>query len=123
MPIDPAELWRFLPGGFLATVAIELPILMLGLSARHPWRRRVAAAVWLTACTYPCVVLVFPLVVPPAWGPGAALVAAEVFAFTAEVLLFRGVWGGGDRRADFRDAAAIVAANAASCLTGIWLQS
>jgi len=123
MPIDPAELWRFLPGGFLATVAIELPILMLGLSARHPWRRRLAAAVWLTACTYPCVVLVFPLAVPTAWGAAAPLVAAETFAFTVEVLLFRGVWGGGDRRADRRDAVAIVVANSASCLTGIWLQS
>lgn len=123
MMTDPAELWRFLPGGFLATVAIELPILLLGLSARHPWRRRLVAAVWLTACTYPCVVLVFPLVVPRGWGQTASLVAAEAFAFTAEVLLFRLAWGDGDRRAGLRDAAAIVAANAASCATGIWLQA
>ena len=52
------ELWRFLPFGYLLTIAIETPILLFGLSPHHPKRRRLLAGVWLTACTYPIVVLV-----------------------------------------------------------------
>ena len=57
-----AQLWWFLPVGYLFTVAIETPFLIFGLSARHPLRRKFFSGLWLTACTYPIVVLVLPLV-------------------------------------------------------------
>jgi hypothetical protein len=60
--MKPRDLWSFLPLGFLITVLIETPILLIGLSPRHSLRRRLAAGVWLTACSYPVVILVFPLI-------------------------------------------------------------
>src|ERR1700677_1663809 len=86
------ELWRFLPIGYLATVLIELPILLLGLSAGHPLRTRVTAAVWLTACTYPVVVLVLPLSLPATLPRWSFLLVAETFAPLAECLLFWLAW-------------------------------
>lgn len=43
MPPDPAALWRFLPWGYLLTVALELPVLLVGLSPRHSQRDRLVA--------------------------------------------------------------------------------
>ena len=48
-----SALWRFLPLGYLLTILIETPILLVGLSKRHPIKRRLLAGLWLTACTYP----------------------------------------------------------------------
>ena len=59
--MSPTELWRFLPIGYLFTISIETPILLVGLSSRHSLRRRLLAGIWLTACTYPIVTLVLPL--------------------------------------------------------------
>ena len=59
--MTPRELWLFLPFGYLLSVAIETPILLVGLSARHSWKPRLFAGFWLTACTYPVVVLELPL--------------------------------------------------------------
>src|SRR5215210_4740072 len=81
------DLWRFLPIGYLLTVAVETPVLLLLLSPRHPTRRRLFAGLWLTACTYPVVVLVLPVLFGGA--PRAAYLAvAEVFAPAAECALF-----------------------------------
>src|SRR5439155_26613476 len=52
--------WLFLIIGYPVTIAIETPILLLGLSPRHPMSRRLFAGIWLTACTYPIVVLIMP---------------------------------------------------------------
>ncbi len=115
--MDPAALWAFLPLGYLTTILIETPILLLGLSARHSWRRRFFAGVWLTACTYPLVVLVFPLCFDPAEQWGLYLVVAETFAPVAECALFwmafgeKTEWG---RASMWRDFATIVVANLAS---------
>lgn len=128
----PAELWAFLPWGYLLTVALELPVLWYGLSPRHTRRQRWAAACWLTACTYPIVVLVLPLTVEVWWGRTAYVVVAEVFAPLAECALFLAT----ERvRVDAvteplptsfwnrhgRDLSAIVAANLVSFLLGGWL--
>jgi hypothetical protein len=43
VPPDPAALWRFLPWGYLLTVALELPVLFVGLSPRHSLRDRIVA--------------------------------------------------------------------------------
>lgn len=114
------ELWRFLPFGYLLTVAVETPVLFFFLSPRHPARRRLAAGLWLTACTYPVVVLVLPLLF--SGSPRAAyLVAAEAFAPAAECALF---WAAFGERAQlsrvsmWRDFAAITGANLLSFIAG-----
>jgi hypothetical protein len=112
--VSPLELWRFLPIGYLLTIAIEIPILLVGLSVHHPKRRRVVAGIWLTACTYPIVTLVLPLLLVDQ-SRAVFLLVAEVFAPVAECLLF---WLAFGRRTTWRDFAAIVIANLASFLAG-----
>lgn len=113
----PQDLWLFLPLGYLFTVAVETPVLLFGLSPRHSLRRRLFAGLWLTACTYPVVVLVLPLIFDSV-SRAAYLVVAETFAPVAECALFWLAFGG-DRREQprasmWRDFAAITAANLAS---------
>lgn len=111
------ELWSFLPLGFLLTIAIETPILLAGLSRRHPIGDRLLAGIWLTACTYPIVVLALPALMMPAYSRGTYLWVAELFAPAAECGLFWLAYGRGlsrDGRANCRDAVLIVAANLAS---------
>jgi hypothetical protein len=107
---------RFLFIGYLVTITIETPILMLGLSARHSLRRRIAAGIWLTACTYPIVVIVLPILFAN-WSRGAYLWVAEVFAPLAECALFWAAFGDSEelgRRSMWRDFIVIVVANLAS---------
>jgi hypothetical protein len=120
---DPSELWSFLPIGYALTVAIETPILCLVLSRRHPLRDRIIAGFWLTAVTYPIVVVAMPLLIGGlAIGPlsprGVYLAIAETFAPAAECCLFYAAYVRGlatvDRRATLRDFAAITIANLAS---------
>ena len=114
----PQELWRFLPLGYLLTIAIETPILLLGLSRHHSIKRRLLSGIWLTACTYPIVVLVLPLVFVNQ-SRVVFLGVAEVFAPVAECLLF---WSAFGKETKWRDFGVIVVANLASFLTGelIW---
>jgi len=118
--MDTERLWLFLPLGYLLTVAVETPVLLLGLSPRHTPARRLAAGLWLTACTYPVVVLVLPVLLEGA--PRAAyLLAAETFAPAAECLLFLAAFHSRDRTTRSptrRDFAAIIAANLASFAFG-----
>ena len=81
------DLWYFLPFGYLLTILIETPILVAGLPAKLTLRRRSICGVWLTACTYPIVVLVLPAAFfgAPRW---QYLAVAESFAPAAECLLF-----------------------------------
>ena len=88
MSPDAQHLWSFLPWGYALTVALELPVLLVGLSPRHPLPRRIFAGFWLTACTYPIVVLVLPPLVWARWGETTYLIVAETFAPAAECLLF-----------------------------------
>src|SRR2546429_5925532 len=81
------DLWRFLPLGYLFTILIETPILLLGLSKRHSIKRRLFAGIWLTACTYPIVVLVMPLMLANV-SRAIYLVVAETFAPFVECALF-----------------------------------
>ena len=112
------DLWRFLLLGYLLTVAFETPVLALFLFRHHPPRRRLFAGLWLTACTYPVVVLVLPPLF--ADSPRALYLAvAETFAPAAECALFRLAFGWeGSGGATWRDFAAIVAANLLSFLAG-----
>ena len=118
--MNTTDLWRFLPIGYLFTVALETPVLWLLLSPRHPPRRRLFAGLWLTACTYPVVVLVLPTLFADS-SRAVYLLAAETFAPVAECLLFWLAFG--REKADggsslWRDFAAIVAANLISFLAG-----
>jgi hypothetical protein len=110
------ELWRFLPVGYFFTILIETPILLFGLSPQHSARRRLLAGIWLTACTYPIVVLVLPLVFADQTRL-AYLSVAEVFAPVAECVLFGLAFGLKDEQGKttaWRDFAVIAIANLAS---------
>ena len=118
--MSPSELWHFFPLGYLFSILIETPVLLVGLSRRHPISRRLLAGIWLTACTYPIVVLVLPLAVTNS-SRAVYLVVAEVFAPVAECILFWLAYGESEqigKTSMWRDFGAIVLANLASFLGG-----
>lgn len=118
--MSPSELWRFLPLGYLLSILIETPVLLVGLSPRHSWRRKLLAGIWLTACTYPIVTLVLPLLFVNS-SRNSYLIVAETFAPVAECVLFWLAFGKeteAGRRSMWRDFAAIVVANLASFAAG-----
>ena len=110
------ELWWFLPFGYLFTIVIETAVLLVGLSPKVSLKQKLACGVWLTACTYPIVILVLPAIFFD-HSRALYLIVAETFAPVAECALFwlafrgKGVLGTGDRT---RCLAAIVIANLAS---------
>lgn len=111
-----SDLWLFLPFGYVITILIETPILLVGLSKKLTLRQRLLCGVWLTACTYPIVVLVLPTVMFgfPRW---QFLSVAETFAPVGECLLFWLAFRGRvqlDTSAWLRCLPAIAAANLAS---------
>ena len=114
--MSPSDLWRFLIPGYLLSILIETPVLLIGLSKRHSIRRRLIAGVWLTACTYPIVVLVLP---PLFINTSRAnyLIVAETFAPVGECILFWLAYG--ERKelgkaSMWRDFATIIVGNLAS---------
>jgi hypothetical protein len=113
--MDPNQLWAFFLPGYLLSIAVETPILLAGLSARHSVGRRLFAGIWLTACTYPVVILVLPLLLDPS--KLAYLIVAETYAPVAECIFFwlafgtKEEWG---QRSMVRDMAVIIVANLAS---------
>jgi hypothetical protein len=114
------QLWGFLPKGYLFTVCIETPVLLIGLSPPHSWKRRLAAGIWLNACSYPIVVIAMPLwfgIDSPAYLP-----VAETFAPVCECTLFALAFHTADmrRRDKIRDLITITLANLASFLLGLW---
>lgn len=114
------DLWLFLPVGYLFTILIETPILFLGLPATLTRQQKLMCGIWLTACTYPVVVLVLPAIFfgMARW---QYLAVAETFAPVAECLIF---WLAFRRKSlldttDWiRSFAAIVIANLASFAAG-----
>jgi hypothetical protein len=111
-----SRLWLFLPFGYALTILIETPVLLLGLSPKINLRQKLWCGVWLTACTYPIVVLVLPALMQD-FSRNVYLLVAETFAPLAECFLFwlafrgRNLFEMGDWLRCF---AAIVAANLAS---------
>lgn len=102
---------------YLLTVALETPVLLIALSARHRFRRRLFAGFWLTACTYPIVFLVLPPLFDEQTQHPLYLVIAETFAPVAECVLFWMAFGTREewrRPSMVRDFAAIVVANLTS---------
>ena len=120
---EPGQLWTFLPLGYALTIAIEIPVLLIGLSPSHTWRQRILAGFALTAFTYPIVILVLPLLLGN-YDEWVYVTVAEIFAPLAECLLFWLAVGGDLRsRSTWRDFAAIVVANVASFLCGEFIFS
>ncbi|HYW73200.1 MAG TPA: hypothetical protein VE961_19385 [Pyrinomonadaceae bacterium] len=118
--MSPSDLWRFLLIGYPFTILIETPILLIGLSKRHSLKDRLFAGVWLTACTYPIVVLVMPLLLA-SFSRAIYLAVAETFAPLAECALFWLAYGKSEelgKRSMWQDFAVIVAANLASFIAG-----
>lgn len=121
--IDALALWRWLPIGYLLTVAIEMPVLVAGLGRgawrddrpvrRYTRRERLAAALWLTAATYPTVTIILPLLLWPRVSYASYFLVAEAFAIAVECLLFRWVW-----RGSARDLVVVALANVASAAVG-----
>src|SRR5262245_12395168 len=109
--------WLFLVVGYLFTILIETPVLLVGLSARHSLGRRLFAGAWLTMCTYPIVVIVLPALMDVQNDRLSYLLVAETFAPVAECLLF---WAAFDTEASvtrgelLRDMITIILANLAS---------
>jgi hypothetical protein len=120
------EPWFFLGFGYLITISIETPILCLALSPQHPQSRRLLAGVWLTACTYPIIILVLPrffasndgdLIFTTTEDYLVYLLIAESIAHFGECLLF---WLAFRPLTYFwRDMAAVFGANAASFGLGL----
>lgn len=121
----PQDLWLFLPLGYLFTVAIETPVLLIGLSKKFSFKERFFAGLWLTACTYPVVVLVLPTLF--ASSPrNLYLLVAETFAPVGECFLFWLVFQDrlrSDTRAKLRSFAVITLANILSFAFGELLNS
>ncbi len=107
--------WFFLPIGYLVTISIETPILCAFLSSEHPMRRRLLAGLWLTACTYPIVVLVIPR--EPSYLVYLAI--AESVAHFGECALFWLAFG--PLKYLWRDMAAVLGGNLASFGLGLLL--
>ena len=111
LPVN--DLWYFLPIGYLVTILIETPILLAGLGREFTFKQKLLAGIWLTACTYPIVVIVLPAVFlgSPRW---LYLTVAEVFAPVAECFLFWLAFRGTEAVSWIRSFAVIIIANLAS---------
>jgi hypothetical protein len=120
------SLWIFFPLGYLLTILIETPILLCGLSPRHGLTDRFVAGFWLTACTYPIVILVLPPLMYENFPRWQYLVVAEIFAPVAECILFCFAYEQhprADHRTVTRDFATITVANLTSFGIGEWLHT
>ncbi len=85
LPLD--RLWLFLPIGYITTIMIETPVLLLGLASKLSFKQKLLCGIWLTACTYPIVVIVLPAVFFDQ--PRALYLAvAETFAPLGECFVF-----------------------------------
>jgi hypothetical protein len=111
-----SSLWYFLPLGYLTTILIETPVLLFGLSPKLNWRQKLLCGIWLTACTYPVVILVLPPLLMP-YSTALYLTVAEIFAPAGECLFFWLAFRGRnllETRDWIRSFTAIVLANLAS---------
>lgn len=110
------RLWLFLPIGYLTTILIETPILLVGLSPKLSLKQKLLCGIWLTACTYPVVILVLPALLLD-YSRTLYLAVAETFAPVAECFFFWLAFRGKNlfQTNDWiRSFAAIVLANLAS---------
>src|SRR5436190_14758316 len=81
------ELWYFLPFGYLLTILVETPILLVGLSPKISFKQKLLCGIWLTACTYPIFILVLPTLLN-GFPRRHYFTVAETFARTGEAFIF-----------------------------------
>ena len=85
--VSPDYLWYFLPIGYLTTILIETTVLSFLLSPKLNLKQKILCGIWLTACTYPIVVLVLPTLLGSiSWA--LYLAVAETFAPLGECFFF-----------------------------------
>ena len=116
MTVDAAYL-RLMALSYLLTVAIETPVLLIGLSRPHSWKVRLAAGIGLTACTYPLLWFVLPQVISLREHGGLFLAVGETLVSVVECAIFFVVFERGrgfGQRVLVRDWITIVVANLAS---------
>ncbi|MCR9198172.1 MAG: hypothetical protein NXI04_05985 [Planctomycetaceae bacterium] len=111
----------FLIFGYLATVAIETPVLCVGMDQQTPVRLRLEAGLLLTAFTYPVVVILLPFVMSGVFSRPVYLLVAEVFAPAAEILFFRFITARKLTAAFDRNDVVIIVANLLSFTAGHFL--
>ncbi|MBX9687307.1 MAG: hypothetical protein K2X27_11435 [Candidatus Obscuribacterales bacterium] len=74
--------------GYLLTIVLEAPILVWGLGARYKLKEKILAVPLLTACSYPFVTILFPII----WNPyeiyPCYITISETFAPLFECLIF-----------------------------------
>ncbi|HEY9776285.1 MAG TPA: hypothetical protein V6C81_21155 [Planktothrix sp.] len=109
----PLALAAYFMRGCLTSIAIETPVLCVGLSRRHTMLQRIFAGIWLTTCSYPIVMLFLPHLINPG-NRGLYLGVAETFAPISECAIFWLMFGSRaqfGKRSMYRDFAVIVLAN------------
>lgn len=113
-------LWLLLIFGYLLTILIEIPILILGLPTKFAVKDTIVNGLLLTAITYPVVVLVLPAIFTEMGIENRVLflAVAESFAPITEVLFFRYLIDQPLAARLDREAAVIVVANLTSFLLG-----
>lgn len=103
--------------GYLLTVIVETLVLAIGLSKRNSITVRLFAGTWLTACTYPAVNMIIPILFKSTDLYFAEVATSETFAAVAECALFWAAFsrhGEPERRSMRQDFATITLANLAS---------
>lgn len=85
--ISLSQLWLFFPIGYLTTILIETPILLVGLSPKLSFKQKLMCGIWLTACTYPIVVLVLPALMQD-FSRDLYILVAESYAHFGECVIF-----------------------------------
>jgi hypothetical protein len=116
--------WSLMLKAYLITISIETPILLVGLSPRHSYARRLFCGVWLTACTYPILWLVLPAFLDPGNQRFLYLLVGETFVPIAECAIFWAAFGTHEElgtRWMWRDLITITVANLASFGIGEWI--
>ena len=111
----------FLICGYLATVAIETPVLCVGMDRQIPVPLRLQAGLLLTALTYPVVVILLPFLMAGVFSRPVYLLVAEVFAPAVEILFFRFLTARRLAAAFDRNDVVIIVANLLSFTAGHFL--
>jgi len=116
--VNTTAMLLFLASGYLATVAIEAPLLVAFLPSRYSLRTRIGCGFWLTACTYPVVVLVMPNIANGPFSWSVTLLVTEIWVALTEVALLRAVAGRRLLASFRREDGVVIVANLASFLAG-----
>jgi hypothetical protein len=121
MPLDDI---RYFLTAYAITISVETPVLLVGLSTRHKIAVKFLAGIWLTACTFPLLSLVLPVLMDPFGNRFAYVAVGETLVIAGEIGLFWLAFVAATpwiSKSMARDAAAIILANIASFAFGLWL--